>query len=321
MSLGAVLDVAIGLALIYLLLGLVASALQETYAALLKRRGAKLRDSIIALLAGKGTDDRVALGVAKSVFGHALVKGIGSNGLPSYVPARNFATAVLDVLSSGSKAPLFTQLESSVAALPADMPARESFGALLRQAGGDVDTFRTGVETWYNDAMDRLSGDYKRWSHYFALGFGLIVAVAFNVSTLDVAHELWVNPQERTALAAVAEKYAKQPAPSDDPAKLQQQALEAVKTLDSLSLPIGWGRLNGRAQDHAAQDNSGHPQGGLGVWAFIYWTIPGWLITALAVSLGAPFWFDTLQKLVSLRGTGPKPEQKPAFSGQENANG
>jgi hypothetical protein len=31
-------------------------------------------------------------------------------------------------------------------------------------------------------------------------------------------------------------------------------------------------------------------------------TVLGWLIAALAVTLGAPFWFDLLSKLVSVRG-------------------
>lgn len=33
----------------------------------------------------------------------------------------------------------------------------------------------------------------------------------------------------------------------------------------------------------------------------------GWVLTALMVSLGAPFWFDLLQQLVNRRGAGPKP--------------
>ena len=36
----------------------------------------------------------------------------------------------------------------------------------------------------------------------------------------------------------------------------------------------------------------------------------GFLLTALALSLGAPFWFDLLNKLVSIRGSGVKPEEK-----------
>jgi hypothetical protein len=37
----------------------------------------------------------------------------------------------------------------------------------------------------------------------------------------------------------------------------------------------------------------------------------GWLITAFAVSLGAPFWFDLLNKFVNVRASGKPPEEKP----------
>jgi hypothetical protein len=37
----------------------------------------------------------------------------------------------------------------------------------------------------------------------------------------------------------------------------------------------------------------------------------GWLVTGLAVSLGAPFWFDLLNRVVDLRGAGRRPESTP----------
>ena len=37
--------------------------------------------------------------------------------------------------------------------------------------------------------------------------------------------------------------------------------------------------------------------------------LAGWLITAIALSLGAPFWFDTLNKFMVVRGT-VKPQEK-----------
>lgn len=43
---------------------------------------------------------------------------------------------------------------------------------------------------------------------------------------------------------------------------------------------------------------------------FWLWSIPGWLITALAITLGAPFWFDLLGKLISMRSTGKKPKEE-----------
>ncbi len=44
----------------------------------------------------------------------------------------------------------------------------------------------------------------------------------------------------------------------------------------------------------------------------------GFLITALMISLGAPFWFNLLQKLLALRSAGVKPEEKEAASQNKN---
>lgn len=48
-----------------------------------------------------------------------------------------------------------------------------------------------------------------------------------------------------------------------------------------------------------------------GFWSFIFsLQFVGILITALMLSLGAPFWFDLLKKLIAIRGSGVKPEEK-----------
>ena len=38
----------------------------------------------------------------------------------------------------------------------------------------------------------------------------------------------------------------------------------------------------------------------------------GWLLTIIAISLGAAFWFDTLNRVVNIRGSGPSPQEKKA---------
>jgi hypothetical protein len=43
----------------------------------------------------------------------------------------------------------------------------------------------------------------------------------------------------------------------------------------------------------------------------------GWLITAFAVSLGAPFWFDLLNKIMVIRST-VKPREKSREEGSED---
>ncbi|MGB8190819.1 MAG: hypothetical protein WCF67_02815, partial [Chitinophagaceae bacterium] len=44
------------------------------------------------------------------------------------------------------------------------------------------------------------------------------------------------------------------------------------------------------------------------------WSLLGWIITALAISLGAPFWFDMLNKVMRLRLTGNKPASTEPIS-------
>ena len=82
---------------------------------------------------------------------------------------------------------------------------------------------------------------------------------------------------------------------------------DSLAELQSLSLPIGW-----------ASGVDGQPWPGLHFWEGAFWVnwatqfrvhIFGWLLTALAISLGAPFWFDLLNKFIVVRAT-VKPQEK-----------
>jgi len=289
MSLGIVLDVAIGLVFTYLLLALLASGVQELFAGLLQLRGKRLRDALQRLLETP-TDvvGHPSLDLFNRISGHSLVLGTGTTQLPSYVPARNISLAVLDTLMDGSQATVFSQVESTVSKLP-DSGIKSTFTALLTQAGGDVDKFKVAVESWYDDAMDRVSGAYKRFSHYCLLGLGLALALILNVDSVRIADTLWHDAGLRAVVVQQAAAFnASTAAPSADAKPDVKKAQEA---LNSLPLPLGW---NGRDL----------PTG----WNWI-WAIVGWLITAFAIALGAPFWFNALDSLLKLRNAGAKPQR------------
>jgi len=59
------------------------------------------------------------------------------------------------------------------------------------------------------------------------------------------------------------------------------------------------------------KDWPGHKTAGF--WCWIWYLLKnrfgGWLITILAVSLGAPFWFDTLSRFMNVRSSGKPPDQ------------
>jgi hypothetical protein len=315
MSLGAVLDVIIGLSFTYLLLGILASGAQELVATWMQKRGRDLRKGIARLLAGTDATGKPSTRLFEKVFGHGLIEDLSTKKLPSYIPARNFALALLETLRDGSQAPLFSQIENSVEKLPAGT-ARESLQALVTEAAGDLDALQHGIETWFNDAMDRLSGVYKRFSQHFTLIFGLVVAVGFNVDSITLAQTLWTDPAAREATAAMAQHYVethpKSAAKNDGSEDEGDDVRAQINNLkQQVGLPIGWTRRHGETGNawHIFWERIFQSDGS-GIWLVI-----GWVITALAVSLGAPFWFDSLQGLLQLRNSGPKPARTADASG------
>src|SRR5215203_4363177 len=95
------LDVAIGMIFVFLMLSLVCTAVNEIIEAYLNKRADFLEKGIIELLSHPGTNNA---GMVRKVYDHPLVSGLfrgkytkDGNFLPSYIPAENFATALIDL--------------------------------------------------------------------------------------------------------------------------------------------------------------------------------------------------------------------------------
>jgi hypothetical protein len=224
MSLGTMLDAGIGMIFVFLLLGLIVSALQEVVASLLALRGKYLLEGISTILAdGKAeywlarahilpwssTKPDKGSDLFKAVSEHALIRDITPADVPSYVPAANFAVALIDSLRKGGVGPVANEVEAAIAALP-DGPARQALNAIFVDAKGDAEAFQKKVEAWFDTAMDRVSGVYKRWTQYFALVAGIVIAVALNANSILIADALWTDPLVREAAVKAAEAYAQQ---------------------------------------------------------------------------------------------------------------
>jgi hypothetical protein len=232
--------------------------------------------------------------LAGEVYEHPLVKKLAREGSkPSYIPARTFAVALLDVLRDPDAAggPL-TEAKKTVEGLPAGQ-VKKVLEALVDRAQGDIEKIGRNIEVWFDDSMDRVSGWYKRTARKWMMGIAFALAVIFNVDSIEVAKGLWREPTMRAMVVANAEKFV----PSGDD-QVTGQTIEDLKgQLDQLQLPIGWPAPWSLAFDQAGQ---------------ILLSLVGWALTALAVSLGAPFWFDGLAKLLSIRAAGKQPEKARA---------
>lgn len=283
------LEIAVGLAFIFFLLSTVVSAVTEGLAWLTRQRAKQLEEGIKGLL---GDNE-----IAREILGHSLFQSDvrvrarrrrSGRKKPSYVSARNFSLALIDTLAkrgATGQDPL-EEVERGASGL-GDEALEEQLAALLGDpAVTDLSQFRRSVEEWFDDAMDRVSGWYKRWAQKIACLTALVVTIVLNVNAIKVAETLANEETVRSAVAAKAE------APGGGDATASGENAEyAVKTLESLKLPVLW---NDATDDVDAS------------------VIAGWLITAIAISLGAPFWFDALGKLARLRTTGKKPEAAKA---------
>jgi hypothetical protein len=169
------------------------------------------------------------------------------------------------------------------------LPAGELRAFLDRAAtiaGNDLEVFRREVERAFNATMARASGWYKRHVQFVLTLIAIAVTLVLNVDSVRVADRLWQNPELRAAVVAKAS------AAVNDKTKTEQTVADQVGKVKQLNVPIGWGAGN------APSGNFGH------VLLGIARRIPGWLFTIIALSLGAPFWFDLLSRLSRLRASG-----------------
>jgi hypothetical protein len=289
------LDVAIGLSFAYFLFSVLSTTITETISRFTKMRARKLEGWLKAMFASPAKNEARYEEFLETPIMRALMRSAGRPGdtasasslPPAYIPSPHFVAAAL---SAGRKADAGGQaVKDASQEIDSDLKRLEGtlVGDALRElydrAAGDVVRFRADAEAWFDDQMERLSGVYRRWSQLFVWIIGAGLVVALNANTLRIAETLWNDPSKRAAIVAQAGK-----------ASANQDPNAAI---NSLPLPLGW--------------SEGYH--GVG-WLY---ALVGVLLTLAAVSLGAPFWFDTLSRLSRIRQTGTPPPASNATRGGE----
>jgi hypothetical protein len=183
---------------------------------------------------------------------------------------------------------------------------------------------RRTVEQWFDDAMDRTSGWYKRSSQLWLALVGFALACALNVDTITVGTALWRDPTLRQNVVEQAQNY-QLPVTSDTTTNASGAA-QAIRELNlelsqDLLLPIGW-RIRSSNSEPCTSFSTGqnplfslpYQKGCILILDALPGQIPtplgkllGLIITAAAISQGAPFWFDLLSKVGNIRGSGTVP--------------
>jgi hypothetical protein len=226
---------------------------------------------------------------------------------PSYLSADTFALALVGSLTGtrlaqGEPTASFADVQAAIEALPPSK-IKSALQASLMSAQGNFDVFRKSVMSWFDDSMEHLSGAYKRQLKLISILIGCAVAVIINADTFAAGYALWSDTALRAQMVQAAETTVKSGAPSAPPSQRLTDVAMAYRKADEAlrPLPIGWPIRGWPGPFLTAEWN----------W-FVIEKFLGWFATGLALSLGAPFWFDLLSKFVNIRGTGVKPDRQDA---------
>ena len=340
-----ILDLVIGIIFVYFLLSIISSSLVEIILSALKARAKLLEEWLFKIFDKTITQpDGTSLSLGQAIMDHCSVTVLAKAGnATSYIDAKNFTSALLEKITFDPANPKsvakdideFIAAINKTASLSTEFQrvlltyaneAKDSYKAFSEKTVSEIELFRGKVENWYDSSMDRITGVLKkRYSRPATFVVAIIVTGLLNADSISLAKYLYSNPEVRTKIAMQAYDATKDTAlirqvqlmrTVEDTSSKESLSLQEIKNIITKKItdidrakqgltdvmPLTWkaGELN---------DGNGKFSGLL-----LFSKITGLLASILAIMMGAPFWFDMLNKISNMRSTGAKP---PAYSSEQ----
>lgn len=327
-------DAFVGLFFVYLTLSLIVTAFGESWSASRNLRGKTLEACITNVLGEKLALDFYSSNQISALKTPTTLSKKNKR-VPSYIPDHIFSSTLVDCLLDGKLQELRVNPEKFQTALKAALEKKEidkvTRAALLdfwSAADFNVITFFDSINAWFNDITDRLSGSFKRRISRRLFIIGFIVAFAMNANSISMFKKLTDDPALRSQYFVKAVQLADSGKPETledicgsetdcSPADVaKKQALEIMPLVGWTANTPPLAKLNGEAIDKSASTSTNEADKSSSdslqenqtrfvdsPWFLWLYSILGWVLTAGALSLGAPFWFNLLQKLVKIRGS------------------
>jgi hypothetical protein len=360
----AFLETGISLVLIFFIFSIITYVIQELIAVNLKYRSKMLWKSMSQLFDGFKLEGRLKLLKSMPIgntpntnnfYDHAQIKSLQKDldRRPNYIPASNFALAVMDIVAK--QAPVTTNhlFEDFRAGLRKFVNSNGKLYEVLKNllaTSSDKKELQQKIEDWFNNYMNRVTGWYESHTVVSVRLIAVALTLIFNINVIKLAKTIYNDGQLRSSLVAMSERIVDHPetitpfytktfeqlnetkkagflkrlaeAPNDSVRKIikvemdtslgklaeeytnkQRLTIDSLtKGLKSAGLPLGWEKRPSR------QESFWEAEGPTDNWGTNFLlALIGWIIGACCISMGAPFWFDMLNKLVNVRRSGLKP--------------
>jgi hypothetical protein len=303
MSISQVLEAALGLALIYYLMGLVVSWMSKFVMETFETRGRTLEGYLKRIVGTKSLGQLLSMPQIRSL---APVRNQNWRKLFPWniqavekkvekVPVNNLVDAFFD-LTQIDLAARTEDLIETVNQLPAS-EGKTELQRLINSGVTRASDLRAKMGLWLEGLMDQSAAMFKMYAQQFVLLFSLCLTLVLGVDSIDLFRQLWSSPDLRAIAAVKAQAYIDQKGYDADPDPL-------LTDLEQLTIRVGWASIlkNAPPSDSLVE--------------FVkFWLLKviGLLITVVAVSQGAPFWYDILRKVSQAKSPSTnRAEENPA---------
>lgn len=333
-----ILDLILGLIFIFFVMSIISSAVVEMIMTKWGYRQKILTKWLVTIFDKQVLQpDGTIVRLGQSITDHCLTTALAKAGQStSFIDAKNFVSALIEKLTfnpNNPTAPPFRDLDDLMRHIESARSIDGSpllsteltrtlliFGAearLLAPASlvntnapetelpnktppadqkNSLQIFREMLENWFDSNMDRISGKLKK-KHVRPLTFwvGIATVVLLNVDTIQIADYLYDNKEvtkkfaDRVEIAAQDINKLKQDSTIESQRKIAA-IVDSMHATVPKGMPLGWSAEDQKDYIKSARKHA-----------------IGWLATVAAIMLGAPFWFDLLNKVANIRGSGSKP--------------
>ena len=334
-------DILIGISVVMLLVSMIVTVITQAISTLFNQRGKHLRKGISDLLSQIDPDlpSEIADQIATGVLTHPLVRsangrlgnvvhreeltklllelgsGEGPQKLDGGAVARLQAALVRNgVCQAGNAQQIGSQITETLRNLsayalqlelshPELTNAARARIAMLQQANSQ---FLAKINLWFDQTMDRVSERFTSQTRYVTFATGLVIALVLQLDTAALVSRLSTDAALRDSLVKQAIDLERNP-----PGGISNPTQPAIVPGQQASAPVT-SVMNLNATDRQAirdlmlNNVVGIPEG-FEDWTR-RWTADNWamklmgiVLTALLLSLGAPFWYNALQNLIRLR--------------------
>ncbi len=306
MILSPYIDTAISVLFILVLMSLVASFLNETWVDRFNYRGRFLRRMLDDIFSDPINRDFTSL-----LYRHPLISALYERGkkLPVYIPTHYFSRALVETMAdyADNQKIAFEQNPETLEVTPVIQDTPEGLFEKYREAVQGLKHSPLKVllhsflmnsknksellkesENWFESYMTQGSYWYKAkmQTRLFIVSFFLVIFTQFDI--IITTQQIFNNDilREKISNAAVLFSQENKSLSSVD----AQSAKEIIEALNQdIKLPIGWDTQ-----------------------PFQWRNIFGWILSAVLISFGAPFWFDLLGKIVNVRKISSAPSNSKA---------